>query len=150
MPNYVSKGGEFVPAKEHVVLPHLTGTVNEVYDGPDRASEEELALAFGVDEIGKPKEGHFGIHYLNDPDMINRARSLGYKSVKEFAKAMGYNATKEQEAAALDEKIKTVVKHVEPKRKSANQKLGGGTDTSGQGNDKLGGFGNDPDGLGKR
>jgi len=151
MPTYISKGGIFVPAKEHAVLPHLSGTENEVYDGPDRAAEFELAQAHGVDAAGKPKVGSFGINYLNDPDLINRARSLGYKDVKEYAKALGYNATKEQEIAEIKEKEKIVNIHNTPiKRKAANEKLGGGTDTSGQGNDKLGGFGNDPDGLGKK
>ena len=151
MPTYNSKGGVFVPAKEHVVLPHLSGTANEVYDGPDRAAEAELAEAHGVDAAGKPKQGHFGIHYKNDPDMINRARSLGYKNVEEFAQAMGYNETPEQEALAIKEKEKIVVNPNAPiKRNKANAKLGGGTDTSGQGNDIYGGLGNDPDGLGKR
>jgi hypothetical protein len=151
MPSYISKSGVLVPAKEHVVLPHLSGTANEVYDGPDRAAEEELALAGGVDAAGKPIMKSFGIHYKNDNDIINRARSLGYKDVKEYVQAMGYNDTPEQEKASIIEKEKIVVNPNTPiKRNKANSKLGGGTDTSGQGNDKLGGFGNDPDGLGKR
>ena len=150
MPTYVSKGGVFYPAKEHAVLPHLSGTENEVYDGPDRAAELELAQAHGVDANGKPKLGTFGIDFRHDPDLINRARSLGYKDVEEYAKAMGYNDTPEQEAAKIAEKEKVVNKYEQPKRVEANAKLGGGVDTSGQGNDKLGGFGNDPDGLGKK
>lgn len=150
MPSYISEGGIFKPAKEHVVLPHLTGTENEVYDGPDRAAELELAQAHGVDAAGKPKVDHFGIDYRHDPDVINRARSLGYKDVTEYTQAMGYNGTPEQEKVEIIEKKKTVITHKEPKRREANAKLGGGTDTSGQGNDKLGGFGNDPDGLGKK
>jgi hypothetical protein len=151
MPTYISKGGEFIPAHEHAVLPHLSGTKNEVYDGPDRAAEEELALAYGVDAEGKPKEKHFGIHYSNDPDLINRARSLGFKDVKEFAKAMGYNKTKKQEEEEIAEKEKVVVNpEAKIKRSEGVKKLGGGTDTSGQGNDVYGGFGSNPDGLGKQ
>ena len=145
MPSYISKRGILVPAKEHAVLPHLSGTANEIYDGPDRAAEEELALAHGVDENGKPKVGHFGIDYHNDPDIINRARALGYKDVKEFAKAMGYSDTPEQEEAQIKEKEKIVNKYTPLKRSKANEKLGGGTDTTGQGQDRLGGFGTKPE-----
>ena len=77
MPSYVSKDGVWYPAKEHVVLPHLTGTPNEVYDGPDRAAEFELAQTFGIDEDGKPKETTFGMDFRTDPELINRARQLG-------------------------------------------------------------------------
>ena len=150
MPSYNSKCGELYPAKEHVVLPHLSGTDKEVYDGPDRAAENELAVAFGVDANGKPKQKFFGIHFKNDPDIINRARSLGYKNVEEFASAMGYNDTPEQEAIKNKEKEKIVHNPNAPIKKSEGvQKLGGGTDTSGQGNDINGGLGNDPHGLSK-
>ena len=148
-PSYVSKGGVFVPAKEHAVLPHLSGTPNEVYDGPDRAAMEELAIAHGVDAEGKPKQGYFGISFRNDPDMIARARAMGYKNVDEFAAALGYTDTSEQEKAKIAEKEAIVVKHEAPKKVEANKKLGGGTDTSGQGNDVYGGLGNDPHGLNK-
>ena len=151
MPNYVSKGGEFYPAQEHAVLPHLSGTKNEVYDGPDRAAEEELAIAGGVDKEGKPIMKHFGINFRNDPDIINRARSLGYKDVNEFALAMGYNKTMAEEKAEIEAKEKIVVNPNAPiKKGEAIQKLGGGIDTSGQGNDLYGGMGTNPHGVGKQ
>jgi hypothetical protein len=143
-PSYISRGGELHPATEHAVLPHLSGTPNEVYDGPDRAAMAELAEAHGVDDAGKPKKMTFGIHFKNDPDLINRARSLGFKDVKEFAQAMGYNETPETEAKLEEEKAKVIVRHVEPKRGRPNKKLGGGTDTSGAGNDHYGDFGERP------
>ena len=149
MPTYVSKNGVFHPAKEHAVLPHLSGTPNEVYDGPDRAAMHELALAHGVDTNGKPKELTFGIDFRNDPDMINRARSLGFKNVDEYARAMGYNKTKEEEAKINAEKDNIVNKYEPPKRSEEHKMLGGGTDTSGQGNDTYGGLGSDPHGLSK-
>jgi hypothetical protein len=149
MPSYISKGGVLVPAKEHAVLPHLSGTSNEVYDGPDRAAEKELAEAYGVDENGKPKQGYFGIDYRHDPDMIMRARQLGYKSVDEFAAAMGYTDTPEEAAAEIAKKEKIVNDYKVSAKKVSEGKLGGGTDTSGQGNDKMGNFGNDPDGFSK-
>ena len=138
MPNYVSKGGVWVAAKEHAVLPHLSGTDKEVYDGPDRAAEAEFAEAYGVDENGQPNKREFGIHYSHDPDIINRARSLGFKDVKEFTKAMGYNETKKEAEKREEEKVKVVVMHKEPKKVEAVKILGGGKDLSGQGNDTLG------------
>ena len=151
MPSYISKSGKLYPAKEHVVLPHLSGTPNEVYDGPDRAAEEQLAIEHGVDVNGKPKQAYFGIDFRHDPDLINRARSLGFKDVNDYASALGYNATPEQEAAEIAAKEKIVVNPAAPiKRGESNIKLGGGVDTSGQGNDMYGGLGNDPHGVGKK
>ena len=144
MPNYISKGGIFHPATEHAVLPHLSGTPNEVYDGPDRAALAELAEAHGVDAEGKPKAITFGIDFKHDPDLINRARSLGFKDVNEYAKAMGYNDTKAEAKEKEELKAQVVVKHEPPKRGKLNKKLGGGTDTSGSGNDHYGDFGERP------
>jgi hypothetical protein len=150
MPNYVSKGGVFVPAHEHAVLPHLSGTDKEIYDGPDRAAQEELSIAGGVDREGKPIMKSFGINFRNDPDIINRARSLGFKDVNEFASAMGYNKTPEEEKAEIEAKEKVIVNPNAPiKRGEAVNKLGGGNDTSGQGNDVYGGLGSNPHGVGK-
>lgn len=150
MPSYISKGGIWSPVKEHAVLPHLSGTENEVYDGPDRAAMLELAQAHGVDEKGKPKVMTFGIDFRHDPDVINRARSMGYKDVMEYAQAMGYNDTPAQEVAKNVEKEKIVNNYKPLPRVDENKKLGGGTDTSGQGNDIYGGLGINPDGLGKQ
>ena len=141
MPSYVSKDGIWYPAKEHVVLPHLSGTDKEVYDGPDRAAEFELAQTFGVDEEGKPKEVTFGIDFRNDPDLINRARQLGYKDIMEYATAMGYDAGKSEKQ--FKEKAAEIIKHKEPVRKPEKIMMGGGIDTSGKGANLIGGFGDE-------
>jgi hypothetical protein len=139
MPSYVSKDGVWHPAKEHVVLPHLSGTDKEVYDGPDRAAEFELAQTFGVDTDGKPKETTFGTNFRKDPDFINRVRQFGYKSIDEYLKDIGYDE-KEVEKR-FNEKAAMIVKHQPTERKPEKILQGGGVDTSGKGGDLIGGFG---------
>jgi hypothetical protein len=142
MPSYVSDGGVWHPAKEHVVLPHLSGTDKEIYDGPDRAAMEELAKAYGVDEKGYPKETTFGMPFARDPDLINRAKQLGFTDVKDYADAVGYDAVK---AKAEFEKKAAVINKYEPlKRQPERQIDGGGKDLSGQGKDVYGGLGDPP------
>ena len=133
-PRWVSKDGVWHPAKEHVVLPHLAGTKNEVYDGPDRAA---------LFELYKVKKETLGHDFRKDADLINRVRQLGYESVDEYAKAMGYDQEKvEQE---FKEKASSVTKHELPKRVEAIKTLGGGKDFAGQGEDRYGGFGKPKD-----
>jgi hypothetical protein len=143
MPNYVSDGGVWHPAKEHAVLPHLAGTSKEVYDGPDRAAMEELAKAYGVDENGYPKVSTFGMPFNRDPDLINRAKQLGFVSVKEYADAVGYDA--EQAKKDFESKAAVINKYEPPKRQPERQIDGGGKDLSGQGKDRYGGLGDPPE-----
>jgi hypothetical protein len=139
MPSYVSKGGIIVPAKEHAVLPHLSGTDKEIYDGPDRAAEEELATAHGVDANGKPKVTFFGSHFRKDPDFINRVRQMGYKNIDDYLADIGYN--EEEEIKKADLKAAEIVVHKEPAKTPVVKTLGGGTDKSGQNKSYTGGFG---------
>jgi hypothetical protein len=141
MPSYVSKDGIWYPAKEHAVLPHLSGTDKEVYDGPDRAAEFELAQAFGVDTDGKPKEVTFGVNFRDDPDLIDRARQLGYKDVMEYAVSRGYDPVKSEKL--FKEKAAEIIKHKPLDRKPEKALIGGGVDTSGKGGDLIGGFGDE-------
>lgn len=134
MPRWISKDGVWHPAKEHSVLPHLSGTDKEVYDGPDRAALYELY---------KSKRESLGMDFRRDPELINRVRQLGYKTVDEYAEAMGYD--KEQVEKDFKEKASVVTKHELPKKVEAVKVLGGGRDTSGQGNDAYGGFGKPKD-----
>ena len=130
MPNWISKDGVWHPAKEHAVLPHLSGTDREVYDGPDRAALYEL-YKLKVTTLGKD--------FRKDVDLINRVKQLGYENVDQYAEAVGYN--KEEVEKNFEEKASKVTKHELPEKVAAIKKLGGGTDTSGQGNDAYGGFG---------
>ena len=151
MASYVSRDGVWYPAKEHAVLPHLSGTDKEIYDGPDRGAEFELAQAFGVDEDGKPKVTTFGIDFRQDAELINRARQMGFvdkvdkdgnvveTAVMSYAKQFGYDAKKSEKL--FKEKAAAIIKHEEPTRKPEPLVQGGGIDTSGKGGDLIGGFG---------
>lgn len=142
MPRFVSKDGVWFPAKEKVSLTNITDKVKVVdgkeiepgdpyiYEGPDRAAEFELFQA-GVK--------NFGIHFKDDPDLINRARQLGYKDVAEYAKAVGYDAEKVRQE--FEKNAAVVTKHELPERKEGIKTFGGGRDFSGQGNDVPGAFG---------
>jgi len=138
-PTWVSKEGVFHPAKEHAVLPHLSGTDKEVYDGPDRAAELELAQAHGVDKDGKPKLTTFGTNFRKNPDFINFVRQMNYKSIDEYLGDIGYDMEKVERD--FKEKASEIVKHKLPVRGPEPAMIGGGTDTSGKGGDLIGGFG---------
>lgn len=139
MPSYVSLEGVLHPAKEHVVLPHLSGTDKEVYDGPDRAAEFELAQAHGTDKDGKPNFMTFGQNFRTNPDFINFVRQQGFTNIEEYLKFIGYDAEKAK--VVFKEQIAEVNKYKEKKRKPEPAIMGGGIDTSGKGGDLIGGFG---------
>ena len=70
---------------------------------------------------------------------IPRGRCKVLKNEKEYFKFLGVDIGKE-EAKALEKSAK-VTSHEDPVRVDAIMKLGGGNDTSGQGNERYGGFG---------
>lgn len=97
MPTFISVQGEWKPAHEHVVLPHLQGTKNEVYDGPDRA-----ALYMLWEQSGKPTDPKqamtiLGVHFKKDPEFLARVRQMGFNNVDEYLKAYGYDEKAELE-----------------------------------------------------
>jgi hypothetical protein len=141
MPSYVSYEGTLFPAKEHVVLPHLTGTEKEVYDGPDRAAEFELAQAHGTGEDGKPLQVTFGQNFRSNPDFINFVRQQGFTNIDEYLKFIGYDAAKSKEV--FDKKAADINKYQPQKRNPEKLIMGGGIDTSGKGGDLIGGFGSE-------
>ena len=171
MPTYVSRDGVWYPAKEVVGLTNITNETKIVdgkevspgepyiYKGPDRASEHELALAHGVDEDGKPKVTTFGMDFRQDPDLINRARQMGFTdkvddkgnvtetAVMAYAKQFGYDAKKSEKQ--FKEKAAEIVKHQASERKPEPMIMGGGVDTSGKGGDLIGGFGQERERLAK-
>ena len=126
MPTFVSKGGEWYPAKEHAVLPHLSGTSKEIYDGPDRA-----ALLLLWQESGKPEDAkrcltHLGANFKSDPDFVNRVRQMGFKDVTEYLSFIGFD-----EKVANDEAENNLVRvksHEVLKRAKAVEMDGGGVE----------------------
>ena len=129
-PRWISKDGEWHPAKEHVVLPHLSGTDKEVYDGPDRAA---LLVLF------QEKVDHLGSNFKHDPDLLMRVKSLGYENIEQYCKEVGYDEKKAEED--FKEKAVKVESHEIEKRVKMVETLGGGIDSTGQGQDTIGGFG---------
>ena len=150
MPNYVSKGGVWYPAKEKVGLTNLSGKTKEVdgkkvkhgdpyvYEGPDRAALFEL---YQIDQSGKTTT--LGQDFKTDPEFINRVRQLGFKDVDEYLKSVGYDP--EQVEVEFKKKARVVNKHELPERVKEIETLGGGKDFSGQGKDVRGGFGQPQD-----
>jgi hypothetical protein len=142
MPSYISNDGVWTPAKEKVALVNNENkpiTINGkeigpgepyIYEGPDRAAEFELF---------QTGEKHFGVEFWKDPDMIQRAKNLGYKDIFEYATEMGWERKKSQED--FEKKASVVQKHEAPKKSKAREIEGGGKDFSGSGADVYGGFG---------
>lgn len=132
MPTFISKEGKWFPAKERVVMPDAEPG-KEVYEGPDRAAMFDLK-AQGVE--------HYGNDFRLDPDVIMRAKQLGFKDIKEYLAAYGYDKVKAD--ADFEKKSAVVNTHKNPTPKAASKFAGGGFDMSGQGNDTFGGFGPTP------
>lgn len=115
-----------------IEYPKGTGTMIQpgepfIYEGPDRQAMFELFQA---------KQDTFGIDFRKDPDLINRVRQLGYKSVDQYAKEAGYD---EEAVKANFEKVSSKVNmHELPTRVAEIEVMGGGTDTSGGGMDRKG------------
>jgi len=133
MPRWVSKGGKWYPAKEHVVLPHLAGTDKEVYDGPDRAA---------LFELFQQKVEHLGMDFRHDPELLNRIKNLGYENIDDYCKSVGFDEEKMNKE--FEEKAAVIKSHEIEKRVEAINTPGGGIDTSGGGQDKTGGVGPKP------
>jgi len=158
MPNFISKDGVWYVAKERVALKNnsnqtITNPSEEgskyageqvapgepfIYEGPDRASLFEL---FKIDKTGQVLT--MGQDFRDDTDMQDRARQRGYKSVADYAKAMGYS--KEKIEARFAELIAKVETHDLPKRVAMIEAAqSGGTNTAGTEGHMKGNFGEPP------
>ena len=100
--------------------------------GPDRAAMQLLH------ENG----GALGMDFKHDPELLNRVKNLGFSGMKEYLEYCGYDSKKADEE--FKKKALEVQSHELPSRIEGINKLGGGTDTSGSGNDVYGGFGDLP------
>ena len=150
MPRFVSVLGKHYPAKERVVLKNTTSEVfinpsaeyskyykeevapgaEFIYEGPDRKAMCDLH-----------KEGleHYGQDFRKSPDFLEVLRKFNFKNEKEYFKFYGIDVDKEVEKA--EGNIAKITSHELPAKVEAIKKLGGGNDTSGQGNERYGGFG---------
>jgi hypothetical protein len=146
VPNYVSKGGVWHPAKEKVALKNygnktiknpstdeklkdeeIKSGEDFIYSGPDRASLFELWQA---------KVEHFGEDFRTNPEFLQAVRNMGYSSYKKYLKDIGFDEKKLDED--FNKKSEVVNLHELPKKVKAIETLAGGRDTAGQGQDLKG------------
>lgn len=120
MPTFISVQGEWKPATEHAVLPHMTGKFDkegkslEVYDGPDRASLHMLWEQSGKPTDPKQCMTSLGSSFKKDPEFIARVRQMGFNSIDEYLKAYGYDDKAELER--MNKLATTVTSHQVVKR----------------------------------
>ena len=133
MSQFISKDGVWYPAKEKVGLVKKDGTPY-IYSGADRAA---------LFELWQQKVETLGMDFRHDPDLLSRIRSLGFKDIDEYLATIGYDEKKVEENFKKNASV--VNKHELPERIAAIETMGGGVDTSGQGNDISGGFGKPKD-----
>lgn len=147
MPNYNSKLGNWVPAKERVVRVNAPRG-KEVYEGPDRAALWEMQKAGLIDEKGN-KIGEMGTFYKTDPELIIRAKNAGFPNVEEYLAIFGYD---EKKALEQFEKVNgKEIEHDAKLVKAAIKELAGGKDESGNSeNNRYGDFGLPPELAGKK
>lgn len=156
MPRWITdEKGKWYPAKEKVALRNNSkeSIVNPsatwsnhfgeevgagepfIYEGPDRAALEQLFAEGNLEFLGND--------WREDPYILDIVRERGYKDVETYAKAKGFNETKAKER--FESLAAVTASHEITKKVEAIKKIGGGQDSSGQGNDAYGGFGVPPD-----
>ena len=130
MPRFISKNGDWKPAKEKVALTNPKTGEPFVYEGPDRAAQE-MMKEMGVTSLGT--------HFSQDPEWINRVRQLYSMSMPEYMKMMGYDEKTSLEE--FEKKMKEVNLHSDPKRNKAARQRSGGANTAGNSGHYEGDFG---------
>ena len=134
MSRFISKDGVWHPAKEKVALVNRKTGEPFIYEGADRAA---------LFELFQQKVETLGTDFRYDADLLNRIRQLGFKDIEEYLKFIGYDSEKVE--AHFKKNASIINKHELPEKVAAIEKMGGGVDTSGQGNDIPGGFGKPKD-----
>ena len=146
MPRFVSNEGVWFPGKEKVALvnrSNKTRTVNGkkvkpgepyIYDGADRAALFMLHEQ-NVETLGS--------NFRGNPDLVQRVRQLGFENMDAYLNFMGYDKEKSEEN--FKRNVAVITKHELEQGVKMINRLGGGQDFTGQGQDKLGGFGRQPD-----
>ena len=156
MPNYVSKGGKWYPAKERVALKNFSDKVIVNPSTDEKFKDEEIKpgedyIYAGADraalfELWKEKVDHLGEDFRTNPEFLQAVRNMGYTSYKAYLKDIGFDEKKME--SDFNEKAEKVNKHELPTRVKAIDVLAGGKDTSGGGKDIRGDF-NSPPGFEK-
>lgn len=155
MPEFISKLGEWHPAKEKIGLTNQGEKTIKydgknvkpgdpfVYDGPDREAVKVLNQEGHKNRAG---ELVLGQDFRNDPDFLDaiakRNFPRGEEGVKQYLEFIGFS--EEEASKNFNKRMGTVQAHEVPKKVKAINELGGGRDYSGQGNNVYGGFGDSP------
>jgi hypothetical protein len=148
MPRFISKGGKWYPQNERVALknnspdtiknPSTDAKLKDeeikpgqdyIYSGPDRAA---------LFELWKAKVEHFGDDFRKSPEFLQAVRNMGYTNYKTYLKDIGFDEEKMEKEFA--EKAQVVSSHELPDKVKAIDRLAGGKDTSGGGQDIKGAF----------
>lgn len=128
MPSFISKDGVWTPKTEKVALKNKDGEPM-IYEGPDRAA---------TDMLKESGEDHLGMHFTQDPDIINRAHERK-QTIEEFTQQHKY--TKEVREKQFKENAEKKVLHELPKKRPAKkQSQTGGVNTANPKASKFGGF----------
>lgn len=151
MPSFTSNKGVWYPARETIGLVYHGDkeilkedlpkgvTINSdvlkkgqpfLYDGPDRA-------ALGV--LAERKVESFGRDFRHDPEFLQAVRNMGFSSVEDYLKHVGYDEKADQKK--YKEKTAKVRAHEIPQRVAEIKVMGGGRDTSDGAQHRYGGFG---------
>ena len=150
MPKWISKDGEWNPAKEKVALVNDTGktiTVNGktvgpgepyIYEGPDRAALDYMKEQ-GVTKVG--------MHFSKDTEFINRVRQVHNMSMAEYMAANGYD--EKTSVAEFEKKFAEINTHQDPSRKASTRQPSGGRNTAGASGHYEGDFGDLSDAMKK-
>ena len=104
---------------------------NFLYNGPDREAVKVLKEQ-GVESLGK--------NFKTDPEFLQAVRNMGFNTVDDYLKHIGYDEKSEIEK---QEKLTMIInKHESPEETDEILVMGGGKDMSGnKNNDAIGGFG---------
>jgi hypothetical protein len=157
MASWISEEGVFFPANERVSMmnetdeeidnPSIEGSQYYgmkvpprspyVYEGPCRDALKVLH------DLGLEEQGYMGDHFSQNEKMRDLAREFNCKDVAEYVKkTTNYNSDRAKEIVA--EYKKKSITHG-PLHKVANVRpSGGGTNTTGKGNDMEGAIGTPP------
>ena len=127
MSTYVSKNGEWKPAKEKVAIVNAKGEP-EVYEGPDRAALADIK-AGNIES--KP--------FWKDTEWINRVRQLHNMSMEEYMVSVGFDEKTSLEE--FEKKMKEVNLHKDLPRRPATRFKSGGANTAGSSGHLEGDFG---------
>jgi hypothetical protein len=146
MPTFVSNKGVWYPAKEKIGLTNVSeeDIVYKgkrikpgepfVYAGPDREAVKRIK-----EENGEDGET-LGTDFRTDPDFIQATRTMGFNTVEEYLKMMGYD--EEADNKKFKEKASSVKAHEPPVPVDETYIPGGGRNTAGdKSQDLTGGFG---------